>query len=264
MSHEPSVDGTAVDSPDEPSTVRDGPVVDTTYMRRLMHDLSAPTRHVSIFSEFVDEALTEPLDLDDARRSLATVRTAAVRMQQLTLMVSLHMKMIERLHATAKNPRARFQAEPYSVAEVITESWGSIGGRGDALTIQGDAKTSVDETLLLVPLEQLLRNALGFQKESRPLQVLVSIQPTDELISVSIEDNGIGVDTKYAEKICEPFECLGTGKERRDGAGLGLAVSTLVIKELGGSFQIESDGESGTKVTMSWPHHCNAGDSGVE
>jgi hypothetical protein len=264
MSNEPSVDGTAIEFCNESPTVRDGPVIDTMYLRRLMHDLSAPARHVTIFSEFVDEALTEPLDLDDARRSLATVRTAATRMQQLTQMVSLHMKTVETLYAISKDPSVRFQAEPYPIAAVISENWQTIGGCPESLTIHGDAKTTVDAKLLLVPLEQLLRNALGFEKDTRPLQVVVTIQTTGDSISVSIEDNGIGIEAKSAGKICLPFECLGSGKERRNGAGLGLTIATLVIEALEGTFRMESDGESGTKVTMTWPHHCNSDDSGVE
>lgn len=264
MSLEPLSDGSTVHSLTESSEESSGPVINTKYLRRLMHDLSAPTRHVAFFSGFVDEALTEPLDLDDARRSLQTVRTAAERMQQLTQMVSLHMKCLELLHSTSKDPSQRYGGDEYSVAELIADIWQRIGGDVAALTIQGDTKTCVLRELMEIPMTQLLRNALIFKAEPRPLQVIVAISKTSDVTSVAIQDNGVGFDTQYAEKICEPFECLGTGKDRRDGAGLGLTVATLVIDALSGSLQMESDGQSGTKVTMSWPHHCKKSASGVE
>ncbi|MEO9930722.1 HAMP domain-containing sensor histidine kinase [Rhodopirellula bahusiensis] len=264
MSLKPSLDGTTVDLTSPSPAAASGPVIDTKYLRRLMHDLSAPTRHVSFFSGFVDEALTEPLDLDDARRSLQTVRTAAERMQQLTNMVSLHMRSIETLHATAANPNQRFSEEAYGVAELVADAWQKVGGDASVLTVQGDTKTCVDRSLLEIPIQQVLRNAISFAEESRPLKVVVAIQQTSDMISVAVEDNGIGFDTQYAEKICEPFECLGTGKDRREGAGLGLTVASLVIDALAGALKLQSDDKSGTKVTMSWPHHCKEAASDVE
>lgn len=264
MSLESGSEGSTVELSAEPATDFSIPVITTTYLRRLMHDLSAPTRHVTFFSEFVDDALTEPLDLDDARRSLQTVRVAAERMQRLTEMVSLHMKCLELLHSTSKDPDQRFGADGDSVAKMVAGLWQDAGGDVAALTVQGDTQTSVLRELLEIPLTQLLRNALSFNEESRPLRVVVSISETSDMVSVAIQDNGVGLDTQYAEKICEPFECLGSGKNRREGAGLGLTVASLVIDALAGSLQIESDGQSGTKVTMSWPSHCKKSVSDVE
>lgn len=264
MSLEPLSDGSTAKSLPESTEDSSGPVIDTKYLRRLMHDLSAPTRHVAFFSGFVDEALTEPLDLDDARRSLQTVRTAAERMQQLTQMVTLHLKCLELLHSTSSDPSQRYGADEYSVATMVADVWQKIGGDVATLTVQGDTKTCVQRDLMEIPLTQLLRNALMFNSESRPLQVVVAISKTNEMTSVAIQDNGVGFDTRYAEKICEPFECLGTGKDRRDGAGLGLTVASLVIDALSGSLRMESDGQSGTKVSISWPHHCKKSVSDVE
>ncbi|MCC9644596.1 HAMP domain-containing histidine kinase [Rhodopirellula sp. JC740] len=240
------------------------PLIDTGYIRRLMHDLSAPTRHVTFFSGFIGEALTEPLDLDDARRSLATVQSAAERMQRLTQMVSLHMRTMEQLHTGFADPSSWIAPDAYHLAEVVSETWGSIGGDASELTIKGDTKCCVDRKLMNIPIEQLLRNAKCFADESRKLELVVSIAREGDFTSIRFQDNGMGLDTAYADRICEPFECLVTGKDRREGAGLGLTVTKLVLDAIGGSLKFESDGESGTTVMMSWPHHCNSDGSRVE
>lgn len=60
-------------------------------------------------------------------------------------------------------------------------------------------------------------------------------------VSVSVADSGIGMSLSQMDKIFEPFYC---GYEQRhlnpQGVGLGLAISRMICRKLGGDMKVES------------------------
>ncbi|MCA0988735.1 PAS domain-containing sensor histidine kinase [Guptibacillus algicola] len=80
-------------------------------------------------------------------------------------------------------------------------------------------------------------------------EILISITVTSENISITIEDNGKGIDHERIEYIGTPFY---TNKEK--GVGLGMTVSNKIISEHNGHIEIESEMDKGTCVTILLPN----------
>jgi PAS domain S-box-containing protein len=73
---------------------------------------------------------------------------------------------------------------------------------------------------------------------------------TEKKISVSVEDNGIGIKSEYLTKVFDPFF---TSKPEGIGTGLGLSIVYGIIKEMRGEIVIDSEWNKFTKVKISFP-----------
>jgi light-regulated signal transduction histidine kinase (bacteriophytochrome) len=110
-------------------------------------------------------------------------------------------------------------------------------------------------------LQNLIGNALKFQAPSAQPVVNISAQivkrgfgtaggtePVDELCELSIQDNGIGFEEKYKEKIFAVFQRL-HGRNEFEGTGVGLAVCRRITDRHGGTITAHSKlGEGATFV----------------
>ena len=97
----------------------------------------------------------------------------------------------------------------------------------------------------------LIRNACqALPSKKNALIICTCCDEKNSKVLVTIEDEGVGIQASHLEKICEPFFSTKQGME---GTGLGLYVSSSIIKQHGGSLHIESKEDYGTKVTLSFP-----------
>lgn len=105
--------------------------------------------------------------------------------------------------------------------------------------------------ILLVQLFQnLIGNALKFQDNTNP-EVLILTEQTEEGYQFSVKDNGIGIESKYFEKIFKVFERL-HNEEEYSGSGLGLTICQRIVERHGGKIWVESEPGVGTTFHL----HC--------
>jgi two-component system, cell cycle sensor histidine kinase and response regulator CckA len=84
----------------------------------------------------------------------------------------------------------------------------------------------------------VLRNAYKFTPDRGIVTVRTSNPASGELV-IEISDNGVGIEPKFLEKIFDAFEQVGS---RREGLGLGLAISKAIIEMHDGTIRAESSG----------------------
>mgnify|MGYP002062934991 CR=1 FL=1 len=134
-----------------------------------------------------------------------------------------------------------FQAEVNQVLDIVIHSLYThkeiflrelISNASDAIDKLRFESLS-DEALL--EGEGDLKIRVGFDKEAR---------------TVTIADNGIGMDEDTAARIFDPYF---TTKEAGVGTGLGLSVSFMIVESLGGTMSVTSDIGRGTTMTLSLP-----------
>ena len=80
--------------------------------------------------------------------------------------------------------------------------------------------------------------------------------PPGDLYEITVEDNGIGFDEIYADRIFTAFQRLHS-RESYDGTGIGLAICRNIVERHGGSITASSTLESGSIFTVSLPVHQN-------
>jgi signal transduction histidine kinase/ActR/RegA family two-component response regulator len=88
----------------------------------------------------------------------------------------------------------------------------------------------------------LLKNAIKFTPENGEITISSS-NPSPEVLTISVRDTGIGMDSEVMQRIFDPFEQGNRSFERRfGGLGLGLAISKSLAQAHGGTLTAQSDG----------------------
>jgi len=104
-------------------------------------------------------------------------------------------------------------------------------------------------------LSQVLLNIITNSKDALVInnikngQINIEVKDTNENIFIIICDNAGGVSESILSKLCDPYF---TTKENKDGSGIGLYMSNMILQHLSGSMKIEND-KDGLKTTLTIP-----------
>ena len=96
-----------------------------------------------------------------------------------------------------------------------------------------------DSAQMVAIFEILIGNAIKFRTPDSPPRVQVSLIREGDLRSISVADNGIGIDPEYGEMVFLPFKRLNGAQY--PGAGLGLAVAKLIVEMHGGRIRVNPE-----------------------
>ena len=99
--------------------------------------------------------------------------------------------------------------------------------------------------------QNVLSNALKYRNKDVPPEILVSAEQDGDSWIISIEDNGIGFEPKYAERIFGLFKRL--HKDEYEGTGLGLAICQRIVERYGGRIWAEGRVGAGATIYFSLP-----------
>lgn len=106
-----------------------------------------------------------------------------------------------------------------------------------------------DETLLISLVSNLVDNAIHASPENAPVFVDLAMDGLNGKITVT--DQGRGIPSDYIDLVAEPFFRVDKARTRNNGGvGLGLALCKLIAAYHGGTINIESKPEHGTRVTV--------------
>lgn len=109
-----------------------------------------------------------------------------------------------------------------------------------------------DEGQLVRLLQNLIGNALKYRHADRPLRVLIGVERDGNRWVVSVADNGIGIDSRYFDRIFLIFQRLHAPGEY-DGSGIGLAVCKRIVERHDGKIWVESTVGQGSKFALTLP-----------
>ncbi|MBI1347415.1 GHKL domain-containing protein [bacterium] len=108
-----------------------------------------------------------------------------------------------------------------------------------------------DETALVRVVQNLLENALRHRRDDEPLQIRLTIDLSETVVTIAIEDNGSGIEPDRIPELFQPFRQL-TG--RTGSVGLGLAIARRIVDGHGGQLALTSSGSgSGTTAIFTLP-----------
>jgi two-component system NtrC family sensor kinase len=107
--------------------------------------------------------------------------------------------------------------------------------------------------LLNQALMNLVSNAIDAMAEGGTLGIITGAK--DEAYEIVVHDTGVGIPLELRPRVCEPFF---TTKPPGKGTGLGLSVTYSIVQRHGGTLDIASNGERGTRVTLRVPLRIEA------
>jgi signal transduction histidine kinase len=209
------------------------------------HDLQEPLRKVQMFSQRAMEIDGDKLS-DKGRDYLRRNTEAASRMQML----------IEDLLMFS---RVGTQGRPFvetdltkTAAAVVSDLETTIQA-ADGKVELGDLPTAVvDEPQIRQLFQNLISNAIKFRREDVPPEVRIEGEVKGRFAEISVSDNGIGFDPRYANRIFRVFERL-HGRGEYPGTGIGLALCRKIAERHGGSIFVESTPGRGSVFTVTLP-----------
>jgi signal transduction histidine kinase len=211
------------------------------------HELNNPLNNISLTAETLNEDLKD-LSLEETSSYLNDILIQSERAHNI----------VNNLLDFASARRSTVM-EKQDVVRIVKDSIKLIGNQLRVNNIE--LKQSFPEKIYFVnanrsKLEQVLvsiiNNAIHAIKHTGILTVTVMPDAEEKNILIKIKDTGHGMPEEDIKNIFEPFF---TTKPPGEGTGLGLSVSSTLIKEHHGEIEVESNTGEGTTFTIRLPLH---------
>jgi light-regulated signal transduction histidine kinase (bacteriophytochrome) len=116
---------------------------------------------------------------------------------------------------------------------------GAIEESGALVTHDPLPTVSADETQLIQLFQNLVGNAIKYQGPGVPKVNIAAARSSEKKWTFSVQDNGLGIDPQYFEKIFGVFQRLHK-REEFAGTGIGLAICKKIVEQHGGNISVES------------------------
>jgi PAS domain S-box-containing protein len=219
------------------------------------HDLQEPLRMVNAYTELLLRRLkvSEDPDIQDYRRY---IHQGVQRMQELIQDLLAYSRVI---HADGEaSGTASLQQALDKAKRVLAEN---IAAAGAHITSEALPLVRGEEPQLEQVFQNLLSNSLKYRHPERQPEVRISASTRDHECIVSVEDNGIGFEQKYAMRVFKLFKRL--HKDEYPGTGLGLAICKRIVERHGGRIWAEGVPGQGCRFHFTLPLAPGGGDSGI-
>jgi signal transduction histidine kinase len=201
------------------------------------HDLRAPLRAIDGFSRALLNKNRDQLD-DEGRSYLERVRAAATRM-------SILIDDLLRLSRISRGPIKRDTVNIGAMArDIVDELRRGDPNRRVDVHIEPGLDARADGDLVLVALENLLRNAWKFTSKRAEARIFVGRMPATSPAIFFVRDDGAGFDMAYADKMFGPFQRLHSQADF-EGTGVGLATVQRIVARHEGRVWAESEVDRG-------------------
>jgi signal transduction histidine kinase len=209
------------------------------------HDLSEPLRKVTNFCQLLERQYADQLD-DRARQYIGFMVDGAKRMQALISDLLEFSRVGRTTDRFVDVDLGRSLARALTnLEEPITEA-GARVVHGDLPTVPGDP------TLLTALLQNLVGNAVKYRSPDRTPEIRVDAQRHGDHWLVSVDDNGIGIDPQYAERIFTIFQRLHL-RDQYGGTGIGLAMCRKIVEFHGGRVGLAERPGPGARFEFTLP-----------
>lgn len=216
------------------------------------HDLQEPLRKIRAFGDRLKMKDSENFS-DKGMDYLNRMLNAAERMQTLITdllqfsRVSTRIKPFEKISLNEV------------IEGVLSDLEISIEKNNAKVEVGTLPEIEADPTQMRQLFQNLISNAIKFRKEDTSPHIIISgnqlqrtphliATPGDAYIEVTVEDNGIGFDDKYKNKIFQIFQRLEGRKY--EGSGIGLAICKRIANLHGGDIDVQSQEGKGTTFTI--------------
>ena len=214
------------------------------------HDLQEPLRKIRTFSDRLLLKQAEKLD-DDGRECLERMQSAAIRMQ------SLIDGLLSLSRVTTRGQNFEVVDLSQIAAEVVSDLDAQIGQLHGMVDVGKLPTIQADPLQMRQLIQNLIANALKYHREGVPPVVNIAGRylhgpecrkpgqmPTDEQCRIVVEDNGVGFEDKYAERIFGIFQRLHP-RDVYEGTGIGLAICRRIVERHGGTITAHGTPDKG-------------------
>ena len=209
------------------------------------HDLQEPLRTIASYVGLLAKRYSGQLD-ERANEYIQFAVEGAGRMQNLINDLLRYARAGTQPPETKQVPAGRI------VQTALNNLRAAIVASKAAVHVHDLPVIFADETKLTQVVQNLIANAIKFQKPGLSPEVTVQASYESHEWVFSISDNGIGFDEKYTDRIFQVFQRLhGVGKY--PGTGIGLAICRRILEHHGGRLWARSELGVGSTFFFSIP-----------
>ncbi len=214
------------------------------------HDLQEPLRKVRTYAQRITESV--PLEqLGDTHRKYFVRMSEAVERMQDRIDDMLR---LGRLGRTPPVPVVVALGE--LVLDVVGDLETAIEQSAAEVIIDPLPELEGDPSQLRLLFQNLISNAIKFRREGVTPRIRIGTAEVDPsapgTLGVTVQDNGIGFDPQYADRIFRPFERL-HGREAYPGTGIGLSICRRIVENHHGRIVATSAPGEGALFTLNFP-----------
>ncbi len=223
------------------------------YASAAAHDLKAPARHVLLYGELLQEALRKG-DSAAAQKHAKSIHASAAEMPG----------MIDGLLHYSRSAFTRIRLSDTYLSELVqaaaaphAQELATVGAR---VVVVNEARLRCDSTLMTSVFQNLIANAIASRRKDKPLVIHIDAIRADDVITLSVEDNGVGFDPDFAAVAFNP---LARGVHTAgEGSGIGLSTCRSIVQSHGGEIRIDPAYRSGARIQFTLPDPGKASDAG--
>jgi signal transduction histidine kinase len=204
----------------------------------LVHDLRNPLAAIYGGAEMLVDAELSP---EQQRRLAANIYSSSRRIQELL------QELLDVSRAKDK------QVELHRLVEIVASAREGMirSAELQSITITSEVPPDIDVVVSRDRLERVFVNLISNAMDAMPEggSVQITAHPKPGHVIVRIEDTGAGISEEAWPNLFRPFASFG----KKNGLGLGLALSRQSLLDLGGDLWVEKKPTSGARFVMRLP-----------
>ena len=208
------------------------------------HDLQEPLRKVNSFCQLLQDEYSEQLD-ENAQSYIRYAVDGATRMKNLVT------DLLDYSRVETQGKPLQPTCAANACSEAIENLRFTIDENDARITVEPLPTIQADRLQLVRLFQNLLGNAIKYRGERSP-EIHVGVLEQDSDWVISIQDNGIGIEAKYFDRIFVMFQRLHARNEYT-GTGIGLAICKRIVDRLSGRIWVKSNLGTGSTFFLSVP-----------
>jgi two-component system sensor histidine kinase/response regulator len=212
----------------------------------IAHDLRAPLRALQSFAQILLAEHADELK-GEGKDYLNRINISAARMDTLTADLLCYSRV----------QRTIVQLETFDLEATVKDALAFLADEihliGPVISVPKELpQVTADKQVLTHVLINLIGNAIRFIEEGKRPEVRLFTVTQEKTLRVCVQDNGLGIEPEYHEKVFDIFERLNDNKNV-EGSGVGLAIVKTGIEQLGGKVGVESELGKGSTFWFELP-----------
>ncbi|MFP8954970.1 ATP-binding protein [Natrialbaceae archaeon A-arb3/5] len=208
------------------------------------HDLQEPLRMITSYLRLIERRYGDELD-DDGQEFIDYAVDGAERMREM-------------IDGLLEYSRVETRGDPFDAVDlngvidcVLVDIRLQIEESDAEITVDDLPRVEGDAGQLRQVFQNLLSNAIEYSGEGSP-EIHVSAERTGPMWTISVRDDGIGIDPTDQDRVFEVFQRLHSHEECV-GTGIGLALCRRIVERHDGEIWVESEPGDGATFSFTLP-----------